>query len=592
MTSPSPSTETKIILNDDFESTLSTVWKNQTPNQSYSLNLVDAPEQSGKAARFELRRDDPWVSGSIRSELSTPYPSSASPERWYYFSVYIPEDWEFDAQPEVFAQWHNVLDKDLGEGQEGVGGPPLTMYIEGDQIRIVNRWDPSPVTTLNSPTRQSENIWIGEYEKGAWSDWVVRVDWSYQSDGILQIWRNEELIINKSGANTFNDQIAPYMKIGIYKWVWKDPAWLSPEEYSKVDTRVLYFDNVRIEEVIASVKEPTDPTLPPDPSSPTGPNAPTNPVSPKPDDDPNSPFSKGFRIEAETLNLQGYQQEFIKSASNGAIIGLRGNAEDESGLATYRFDRNEGYYDIVIGYYDESDGDAQLEVSHGKKILDQWTLDQQLGATSASKKTAVRRVVAEDLFLEVGDRIQIKGLEDGGEHARVDYIDFIPKKAPETVWGTSGRDRLIGTAKNDIMKALGQKDRMLGKQGDDVLYGGGGADIIKGQQGDDELHGEGGNDKLIGGSGDDLLNGGKGSDIYKGGQGCDTFVITKGRGHDFIKDFDPSCDQIALGSDIRFNKLDIFQDGKNAVIAMGRDLLAELNRFDASQLGREHFTSI
>ncbi|MEM9450624.1 MAG: polysaccharide lyase [Cyanobacteria bacterium P01_E01_bin.6] len=255
--SHSSSPETQTLLSETFEDSISPTWKDDTPKQNYSLTLEDSPSGPGKAARFELRRGDPWVSGSIRSELSA-VRLDTDAEMWYRFRVYIPENWEFDPLPDTFAQWHNVLDKNLGEGQVNVGGPPLTMYIEGDQIRIVNRSDSNPVTTQDSPTRQVEDVWVGNYEKGAWIDWVVHVNWSYKADGVLQIWKDDELIVDKTGPTSFNDQNYPYMKFGIYKWIWKDPAWLDPEDYSKVNTRVLYFDDVVIQDAIGSTEPPND----------------------------------------------------------------------------------------------------------------------------------------------------------------------------------------------------------------------------------------------------------------------------------------------------------------------------------------------
>ncbi|MEB3211083.1 MAG: polysaccharide lyase, partial [Leptolyngbyaceae bacterium] len=250
MPRPTPTTILTTVIEDDFEGPLSKIWRVETAQgRSYSLNLVDSPEESGKAARFELHSDDPYVAGNVRAELASP---SGEPgvERWYYFSIYIPEDWEFDHQSEVFAQWHPVPDKDLGE--QTAEGPPLIMYIDGNQISITNRSDPAAVTSADSPTRRAEMVWEGAYEKGEWIDWAVRVKWSYESDGILQIWKDEQLLVDQKGPNSYNDARSPYLKLGIYKFVWKPPAWLKPEDYSRVDERVLYLDDVLIQEVVES----------------------------------------------------------------------------------------------------------------------------------------------------------------------------------------------------------------------------------------------------------------------------------------------------------------------------------------------------
>jgi Ca2+-binding RTX toxin-like protein len=73
--------------------------------------------------------------------------------------------------------------------------------------------------------------------------------------------------------------------------------------------------------------------------------------------------------------------------------------------------------------------------------------------------------------------------------------------------GTSGEDRLIGTAKADGILALGGKDVLKGRAGKDGLCGGGGRDRLRGQ---------GGRDTLIGGKGKDVCKGGPGKDREKG----------------------------------------------------------------------------
>ena len=73
--------------------------------------------------------------------------------------------------------------------------------------------------------------------------------------------------------------------------------------------------------------------------------------------------------------------------------------------------------------------------------------------------------------------------------------------------GTSGKDKLNGTAK---------ADGILGLAGRDLLKGGAGKDGLCGGGGKDKLRGQGGRDTLIGGKGKDLCKGGPGEDRERG----------------------------------------------------------------------------
>ena len=69
---------------------------------------------------------------------------------------------------------------------------------------------------------------------------MVHVLWSYGEDGVLQIWKDGELLVDRDGPNAFNDAEGPYFKMGIYK------GWSNPDTVGDVDSRLLYHDELRI----------------------------------------------------------------------------------------------------------------------------------------------------------------------------------------------------------------------------------------------------------------------------------------------------------------------------------------------------------
>jgi hemolysin type calcium-binding protein/LVIVD repeat-containing protein len=91
-----------------------------------------------------------------------------------------------------------------------------------------------------------------------------------------------------------------------------------------------------------------------------------------------------------------------------------------------------------------------------------------------------------------------------------------------TIRGTSGKDKLKGTKKRDVISAGRGKDKLKGRKGNDLICGGKGKDRLAGGRGKDKLLGGDGNDKISGGAGRDRLNGGRGRhDRLKGGPGKD-----------------------------------------------------------------------
>jgi Ca2+-binding RTX toxin-like protein len=75
-----------------------------------------------------------------------------------------------------------------------------------------------------------------------------------------------------------------------------------------------------------------------------------------------------------------------------------------------------------------------------------------------------------------------------------------------------GCNKIIGTSGDDRLRGTAGCDRIFGRGGDDKLIGRGGNDKLLGGGGDDKLIGRGGNDRLFGGKGFDIARGGPGKD--------------------------------------------------------------------------------
>jgi hypothetical protein len=210
-----------------------------------------SPRGATRSFRLTLRESDPMVHNGTRAEIgrNTGASARAHTEQWYGFSTYLPADWQIDNQAsDIIAQWHSPNDDEYAAGEPGKS-PPLSLFITGDVFKIANIWDPKEVTLDNDPTLGEPKggrvtLWQGSVTdmKGRWVDWVFHVKWNYDGNGIVQVWKDGQLIVSRTGPNAYNDVGTITFKYGIYK-----PGWNNSNGSTHiVKTRVLSVDELRI----------------------------------------------------------------------------------------------------------------------------------------------------------------------------------------------------------------------------------------------------------------------------------------------------------------------------------------------------------
>jgi hypothetical protein len=189
------------------------------------------------SARFEFAKTDPInYNGYLRAELQQDFKTDSTGDNWYGFSQFLPSDYVSDPVTEAVAQWHEVPDWDLGENWRS---PPISMEIKNDHYFIKVMWASAAVNT--NQTKDGEIYYdLGPVDKNKWNDWVFHIKFSYQSTGVLEVWKNKTKVLTRNGPNSYNDENFPYFKLGIYKWAWAGSS-SSPES-----KRVLYYDEVKV----------------------------------------------------------------------------------------------------------------------------------------------------------------------------------------------------------------------------------------------------------------------------------------------------------------------------------------------------------
>lgn len=193
--------------------------------------------------------------GEIRSEVEGPW-ATVGGEYWYGFSIFLPEDFIINNETEweLLAQWHGYPDFDIGEDWRS---PVLALESDGGKWALMIRYD-SKRNTFESGERVYdgvEEIDLGTYETGVWTDWVFHVKWSYESDGFLEVWKDGVKVLYREGPNAFNDAEGPYFKMGIYSGDVPCTRIVYHDEFRMADANSTYED-------VAPKESSSEPSVP------------------------------------------------------------------------------------------------------------------------------------------------------------------------------------------------------------------------------------------------------------------------------------------------------------------------------------------
>ena len=145
-----------------------------------------------------------------------------------------------------------------------------------------------------------------------------------------------------------------------------------------------------------------------------------------------------IRIEAESMNRSVYRLESNSAfnASNGTVVSLNGGGSNtETGTISTVFNGASGTYDISVTYLDENDGASNYSLTVGNSAPYTWIGDDLPEPGAGNFFSA--QVIIPDVTIQNGDLISITGSEDGGEPARIDYIEITGEGLQPPAWAGS-----------------------------------------------------------------------------------------------------------------------------------------------------------
>jgi len=220
------SQRSNLLLEQTFDSSVGSWFENSTyyPYSATISSYTARAARAGKSLKLELRKGE-----NMRAELGT-NPQSSPKEGWYGFTLFFPSGFVADDYHESIMQFQSFPDP--GENWRSA---VMFLGVVKDRLILAQWSDSNKISVQGSPKYSQTDF--GQLEKSKWLDFVIHARWAYDATGFIEIWKDNKLLLRKSGPNCYNDNLNPYFKIGIYKWDFS----LSP-----LTKRELYVDEVRI----------------------------------------------------------------------------------------------------------------------------------------------------------------------------------------------------------------------------------------------------------------------------------------------------------------------------------------------------------
>ncbi len=136
------------------------------------------------------------------------------------------------------------------------------------------------------------------------------------------------------------------------------------------------------------------------------------------------------QIEAERMATRsGFVVENNGAASEGRLLRA---ADGSEARVAHVFQGQAGKHDLVLRYFDETDGAAIMRVLVDGVQVSVWTWSRDTGSALADIASLTERRIA-GVTLKTGSTIELVGRADGGEPLRIDRLDITPlfSAAPE-----------------------------------------------------------------------------------------------------------------------------------------------------------------
>lgn len=193
-------------------------WQLQVPGKHSAQRVEDPVNANKKALRFELLQGERVQTRTVsrpRSEIYEKYRAPFGRVVHYQFQVYIPDAWQNADVRALITQWHGTPDLHWNEYSRS---PNLGIEYRADRWLIRMQSSAVRVNTDNKTHMLRHTLYRSPVvEKNRWHQFDIKVRWSYQHDGLLNIHIDNQQVVDYQGPTAYNDCFGPYFKMGIYR---------------------------------------------------------------------------------------------------------------------------------------------------------------------------------------------------------------------------------------------------------------------------------------------------------------------------------------------------------------------------------------
>lgn len=187
-------------------------WSDHNAQREWSF------KRSGSQMRFEVRSGDVWVNDkrrlhvAERSEISQLIRWPQGDAVWFSFALMV------EPGPKSTAKWVELgqLHRSRGIGEISASPAVSQGLGKGDFFRISLRF--SKERPLRHNVKPDLLFVDHDFQRGCWYHFVYRVRYTPTAEGLLQVWRNGDKVVDYRGPVGYFDPIGPYLKFGIYRY--------------------------------------------------------------------------------------------------------------------------------------------------------------------------------------------------------------------------------------------------------------------------------------------------------------------------------------------------------------------------------------